>query len=156
MQQNFFHHGRQLSSGFTLLEVLLVLGMGVLFVSLTLPVGVRFYQFQVADETTLEVLSALRVAAFEARLGKHDRAFGIKFFSDRYVIFEGGSYASRTQSEDHVIPFPLGASVASTTSEFVFTKWSGGASATGTVTMTLYDVSHTLSISERGIVTQLN
>ena len=156
MQRVSSHHGHHFSSGFTLLEVLLVLGMGVLFVSITLPVGLRFYQFQVADEAIMEVLSAVRAASREARLGKHDRASGVKFFPDRYVVFEGATYASRVVSEDKVFPFPVGTSVASTTSEFVFSKLSATTNATGTLIIALYGVTHTLFINERGVVTQRN
>ncbi len=143
-------------SGFTLFEVLIVIGIGTLLLSLTLPIGLRFYQVQVADEAGEGVLSALRNAETAARHGKHDSSFGVKFLSDRYVLFEGVSYALRTTGEDQLFVLPSGAAVTSTYDEVVFLESTGRVSATGTVSTEINGRARTFFIEQSGVISELN
>ncbi len=144
------------TKGFTIFEVLIVIGISTLLIALTAPMGFRFYQVQVADETTVGVLSALQSATREARLGKNDHAFGIKFLSDRYVIFEGDQYTARIPAQDQTYALPLGTSIGSTTDEIVFAKVTGIPSATGTFSIGLYGVTHMIAVNSFGMATQTN
>ena len=140
--------------GFTIFEVLLVIGIGTLLLALTLPIGFRFYQQQVADETGESVFSALRNAEYAARLGKHDNAFGVKFFPESYVLFEGSAYATRVIAQDQVFAIPLGATVVSSTNEVVFAEVSGRPNATGTVTTQMYGRTRAFIIESSGVISE--
>lgn len=144
------HH----QSGFTILEVLLVMAMGVLLISLTLPVGLRFYQVHIAETTTEELIATYRRAVSAARLGKNNQPFGVKLFADHFVLFEGGTYASRVASQDQTTAFPLGATMTTRSDEIVFAPVTGLPSATGTVTLSLYGKTHAIEITDMGLVTQ--
>ena len=146
----------QFLRGFTIFEVLIVIALGILLVALTLPVGVRFYQAQVVDETTTEVLGALVGAARESRLGKNDHAFGVKFFSDHYVVFEGDQYASRIITEDQTVQFPGGTIIGILNPEIDFAKVSGIPNVNETLSLSVYGVTHVIDISGVGVITQIN
>ena len=136
--------------------MLLVIGIGALLAGLTMPIGWRFYQLQVANETVAGFQNSFRSAQSNARLAKNDRSFGVKLFADQYVLFQGGTYVSRDLLGEEIFPFPSGETIASTTSEVVFAKVSGLPSATSTITLTLFGRSHTLTIGDAGVITQIN
>lgn len=140
------------AGGFTILEVLLVLALGTLLAALTVPVGLRYYQTQVFDETVSMITGTLTRAANEARLGRDDAAHGVKFFSDRLVHFTGTDYASRDMFRDEVFPFPSGAALAAVPDEFVFAELTGFPVATGTATLFLYGNTRVVAVTANGMI----
>ena len=120
--------------GFTLPEVLLVVAAAAAVDMLTVPVGLRFFQSQTLDEATADIVLALRQARSQAVTQKNDSAFGVKFLASSFVVFQGGSYASRVPSEDETHPLPSGASVGGP-DEVVFAKLTGIPDAAGTITV---------------------
>ena len=141
-----------MSRGFTILELLLVIGLLTVLVALTLPVGLRFYQLQVVDETADSVTSLLVNAKMEARLGKHDRDHGVKFLPNLLVVFEGDSYVLRVTSEDQPFPLPPGTILSGMSSDEIrFAKVTGSPSATGTLSLSLYGETRNLTIREYNI-----
>lgn len=140
--------------GFTLIEVLLVIALGTVLTALALPVGFRFYQFQVADEAATGVLSALRNAESHARLGREGSSFGIKFLPASYVVFQGDTYATRLVARDELFSLPTDTDIISTADEIVFARVTGVPSATGTIALTLYGRTHVIQINDEGVVTQ--
>jgi prepilin-type N-terminal cleavage/methylation domain-containing protein len=135
--------------GFTLIEVLIVMGLFVLLLAFVVPIGLSFYQSQITDETALELASAFDRARSDARLGKSESAYGIKVLSDRYVLFRGDSYATRVSVEDMTTMFPGGTVVTASPSEYVFSKLDAFASATGTVNLIVFGKTHTVSVDKR-------
>jgi hypothetical protein len=81
-------------------------------------------------------VSDLRLAAMESRAGRQDSVYGIKFESDRYIIYQGGSYALRESSADRVVSLPNNLSLQTTVAgeEVVFDR-RGRAQQTGEVTI---------------------
>lgn len=140
--------------GFTLIEVLLVIALGTVLTALALPVGFRFYQFQIADEAATGVLSALRNAESNARLGKEGSAFGIKFLPASYVVFQGDTYAARLTARDEIFSLPPDTDIGSASDEIVFARVTGAPSATGTITLSLYGRTHVIDLNDAGVVTQ--
>lgn len=143
---------RAANRGFTILELALVIGIGVLLVGLTLPIAVRFYQLTIANETARDIASALRRAERSASFGVSASAFGVQFFPDRYIEFRGDTYASRITSEDAVIPLPLGTTISGMPLEIVFAEQTGTPTATGTLAISLFEQTHAIRISDNGLI----
>jgi prepilin-type N-terminal cleavage/methylation domain-containing protein len=147
---------RSFTKGFTIFEVLIVIGISTVLLALALPVGFRFYQFQVADETTTGILSALRNAESRSRLGMEGDTFGVKLLPDSYVLFQGDSYVARVVSHDETFPLPPGTSIESAGDEIVFARVTGIPSATGTIAITLYDRTHEIEVNDAGVISDVN
>jgi type II secretory pathway pseudopilin PulG len=148
------HNSSARMRGFTLVEVLLTIGISMLLLALTVPIGLPYYQAQVADETTTDVLLNLRRAHTEARLGKNANSFGVRFFPDHYVTFEGENFASLVAGSAQEFILPGGATLATTHNEFVFASSSGLPMATGTIAVSLFGATRTLLVRESGVITE--
>ncbi len=138
--------------GFTLVELLVVLAIGTMLLSLTLPVGLRFYQTQVVDEATTDMVLDLRRASAEARAGRGGTAFGVRYFPDHYVTFVGDSYATQDPSRERVVSLPASGAIVASPEEFVFAPFSGVSNATGTVTLSLFGVTRVVAVGALGAI----
>lgn len=136
-------------TGFTIIELLIVLAGTAIVVALTVPIGIRFFYSQTLDEATSNIMSTLRRSESQAKFSKNDSAFGVKFLSGSYVLFQGSSYASRTQSEDESFAL-LGGITTSGITEIVFAKVTGIPSVTGTLTVSFLGDSKTVTINAQG------
>jgi type II secretory pathway pseudopilin PulG len=95
--------------GFTLTEILIVVGLIVTLAAVTLPVTIDFlFRFTLIGETKV-LESNLKSAQAKAMSAKNDSSFGVKFFAtdicpleDCYVVFQGSSYDTREVGEDEV------------------------------------------------------
>jgi prepilin-type N-terminal cleavage/methylation domain-containing protein len=133
-----------MNKGFTLIELIVVIAVVLVIVGAVVPVGLSFYRSQVVDETAHDVLVALRKAQMLAMLQKNDSSFGVALLADRFVLFQGASYAARVQSED-TETFLSSIVTFSGMSEVVFSKMTGDTAtpgavvvSSGTDTITLY------------------
>lgn len=135
--------------GFTLVELLLVIGLMLIIGVFMFPLGISFYRSQMANEAVEGIQSALRQAQTFAITGKHDSSFGVKFFADSYLLFEGESYASRNTTEDEL--FSIGARIEDVgPDEVVFELFSGLPSATGTIEVTSGEKSGQVEVAQTG------
>lgn len=137
--------------GFTLLELLLVIGVAIFIAAFTIPIGFRFFQTQTLDETTDNILGTLRRAQNQAIFQKNDSAFGVKFLPGSYVLFQGNSYAERNQSEDESFTLAGGITISGI-NEVVFAKLTGRPNTSGTLTIMFSDDSRRLNINAQGKV----
>ena len=101
----------RLQSGFTLIEILLVLGLLAVIAGVSLVMGMDSYRgnsFRSDRDLLVAALEHARAESINAIcLGSNctDAApHGVSIQSDSYVIFQGASYNSRDQAEDNVIP----------------------------------------------------
>lgn len=137
--------------GFTLLETLLVLSILSALVFLTAPIGLTFYQTQALDEATLSTIETLRRAKFNAIFQRNDSAFGVKFMSDSYTLFQGDSYTSREENEDELFLLPADITTSGI-SEIVFSKMTGVPNSTGTITLTLGTRDESIIVDDPGVI----
>ncbi len=80
------------SRGFTLLELMIVIGLIVIFVALTIPYGMRFYDSRVLQGETTSVFNVLERARVHAVSGKEDSDWGIDFSSHgEYHLLKGSN-----------------------------------------------------------------
>ncbi|MEW5908096.1 MAG: hypothetical protein AB1643_02870 [Patescibacteria group bacterium] len=137
-------------NGFTLVELLIILTLIIVIFSLTIPLGINFYKNQTLDEVATDILSNLRKAHNKAVFQKNDSAFGIKFFPDSYILFQGNNFSSRIQDEDENFSLPYSINVNGI-SEIVFSKLSGTTTA-GALIISSGSNSKTININEQGKV----
>jgi len=131
-----------------MLELLLVIAAAILIAALTIPVGIRFFQTQTLDETTNGILETLRRAQSQAMFQKNDKAFGVKFLSDSYILFQGSLYGE-FPSEDENFSLPSGITTSGI-NEVVFSKLTGIPNSSGTLTITSGNDSQALNINTQG------
>lgn len=135
-----------MTKAFTLIELLLVIAGIAALGALTAPIGVRFLQGQILDETANGILETLRRSQNSAIYQKNDSAFGVAFFPGNYVLFQGNSYASRAASADEIFELGGNTSVSGIT-EVVFSKLTGLPSVSGILTINLSSISDSRNIS---------
>jgi prepilin-type N-terminal cleavage/methylation domain-containing protein len=135
--------------GFTLIELIVVTAIVLVIVGAVVPVGISFYRSQVVDETAHDVLAVLRRAQMLATLQKNDSPFGVAILADRFVLFQGASYAARVQSED-TETFLSSIVALSGASEIVFSKMAGETATPGAITISSGNDSITLYVASIG------
>lgn len=138
--------------GFSLLEVLIVLGIVALIAGISTTTFNNFRSHENLEIAATSVVEALRHAQANAQSGKGDSAWGVKMLPSSTVIFKGTSYAGRDTAADQPFSFSGGV-VASGLSEIVFIKVMGATENTGTVTLTNSYGTKNIEINEKGTLT---
>ena len=85
---------------YTIIEILLVLGVLLLLGFLALPLAIREIQTGKTDSFVRELNSSFKMISQDAFSGKDGKDYGIALFPDRYIIFIGSSL---NNSEDELI-----------------------------------------------------
>jgi Tfp pilus assembly protein FimT len=113
-------------SGFTILELMIVIGLMVIFGVLTLPYGMNFYRSRSVEEQSRTMSNVLSRAQSHAITGKGDSSWGVKLFHDEgyYTFFKGESYDEREVTYDQVFKTESGTETEGI-SEIVFEKNTG-------------------------------
>ncbi len=113
-------------SGFTLIEILVVIGILVILSSLGLLVSLDFYRSYAFNSERDLAVAALQKARSQSLANINQAAHGVKIISSgKYVIFEGDSYSAGSSSN---LDLPADPSItASGSGEIVFEQISGRA-----------------------------
>ena len=93
------------SYGFTLIEVLIVLAIGVIAMGFLSIFGNKFLLSQELERAVELTKSEIRAAQMDSISGTHDSSWGIAFLKNYVVRFRGESYDSRMQSFDYLTNF---------------------------------------------------
>ncbi len=102
---------RKWRAGFILMETVITVGLIALIAAFTAPFALKFAQTRAFDEQVDKIVSVLVTARDQSLLGKNGKGFGVKFFPNRFVLFEGASYAARVTTKDETFALPAGVSV---------------------------------------------
>jgi prepilin-type N-terminal cleavage/methylation domain-containing protein len=138
--------------GFTLIEVLLVIGLIGFLVALAIP----FYQgFQVSselDNTVHGLVQTLRFAQAEAMASKGFQPWGVHIEEKRFVLFQGSEYRSNDPfSEETAMPGVL--SLQSEYKDVVFDRVTGTTAMAGKIVISSNtNESHVIIINNLGVV----
>jgi prepilin-type N-terminal cleavage/methylation domain-containing protein len=138
--------------GFTLIEMLLSVGIIALLAGLTTPVYQSFNNRNELDITAQSLASALRRAQVYARSVHGDSQWGVEIQSGAITLFKGSVFASRDTTYDEVSVISSSTAVTGT-SEILFAKLSGAPASTGSVTLTdINNEVRTVTINAKGMV----
>lgn len=141
------------TSGFTIIELVLVIALSVLLIGIAMPTGVSFFRSVLVQDQVEEIALAYRGAARDALYGKNDIEHGVMISNNTITVFQGLSYVSRVQSADEIVELISGLSLSGFPQEVVFSKTSGTPSATGTLTVRLYGKTHEIHIDGNSLIT---
>ncbi len=136
MKSPVISHNNIVMKGFTIIELLLVMGLITIVAAITAPVGISFYKAQLISDVSENVTDSLRRAQAYATGSRNDSSYGVQILPNEYVLFEGSSYASRVVSEDEIFYYPETVIITGF-DEIIFSKVSGEPSEVGTLTFTL-------------------
>ena len=121
--------------GFTLVEMLLVVGLLAIIAGFSLPV---YQSFQNKNDLTVAAMTLVQVerrAQTLSQSGTNDASWGVKIQSGTVVLFKGISYIARDTTADEVNSISPAISIAGV-NEIVFSKIFGMPGTTGTTTLT--------------------
>jgi Tfp pilus assembly protein FimT len=158
--------------GFTLIEVVVSIGILVLFFGLSFASLSAMQQTSVVRASGDTVASAISTAALRARAGAQGTPWGVYLDYDnatripvKVVVFSGATYASRNAAYD--IEYPMGVTPVFTSAslqgagvstgndhEVVFAALTGTTSQYGSIVLTSQNRVTTITISSIGIPTR--
>lgn len=140
-------------SGFTLIEVLLSVAAMSIIAGLSAPLYHSFQARNELDITATTVAQSMRRAQIFAQGSDGDIASGIRVQLGSVTVFRGATYASRDTTLDEVFDVPPNITPSGVT-EFVFAKFTGLPTSTGTTTLTTNtNEIRTVNINAKGMVT---
>lgn len=111
-------------AGFTLLEILLVIGIISILSVFVVPLSLDFYKNQQLEIQTQSVIQTLRRAQSKATAMELDSSFGLYITDQNYILFKGDSYITRDVQYDEVFDLPEIIDVSGL-NEIVFLKSEG-------------------------------
>lgn len=132
-----------MNKGFTLIEMLVIIGILIILVSISVSALLLFIKESNLSNNAEEIISALRQAQNKSLASEGASCYGVYFSSTQYILFKGSDYVSRDPSFDQVNDLPdnteiydinLGAG-----SEVVFERLTGMANQAGSISLRLKD-----------------
>lgn len=140
-----------MKNGFTLMELLIVIGIIVFLSAVFLPIGLNFYQLQVLNKTSDQVIWLLKQARTNALSQKKNSAFGLYFAEQQVILYQGESYQLRQIEMDQT--YPLAESIQRYgVEEINFSKGTGLPKQTGLVTLKSNQREKTIQINQMGLI----
>lgn len=147
---------RESSAGFTIIELLIVIGITAILAAGAAPIYSGLQVSTQLNESSAQISQDLRLAREQSHAGLNGVAHGVKFGTSQYTVFQGPSYATRTSGYDRVNTFSGALSISTTFAgnEILFAAGTGTPSADGTVTV-VHEVSGTrlITVTSSGAVT---
>ncbi len=137
-------------SGFSLLEVVLSIGVLVLIFSVSAPFYLRFQRRTELDHAVQTTVHALKRAQTLAQAVEGDTTWGVFLQSGSVILFQGSSYASRVISSDEIAQIPMNITISGTT-EIVFAKLSGNLVLGSITTLSNSYDTRTITLSTKGV-----
>lgn len=142
---------RKFSSGFTLTELVLTVGIIAVIFSVTSPIYTNIVSRNNLNIFTYSIALKTRRANLLARTMYRDSSWGIKVLSNRIVLFKGSSYDARDTSFDEVMEFSYLS--PSGIDEVVFSKYYSYPSATGNIILeSINGEQSVISINSEGMI----
>lgn len=118
-----------MSAGFSLLEILLAIGILSVIFAIGLPTSVDFYSSYQFDSEVNTFVSILEQARNSAMTNRNESSHGVYAAPNQFIIFQGSSYAARDISQDRIFPRDGNINISGPT-ELAFTSLSGQTAST--------------------------
>jgi Tfp pilus assembly protein FimT len=138
---------------FTLIEILLVLGILAILVFLTLPLSMSLYGSQQLDSHTQDLIQVLRRAQLKAMTAEADSSFGIHFDENqrKYILFKGDFFDPESP-ENEEFNLPQVITINTPFSEVIFSKLNGEPNVFGNIILDSNGESRIININKLGRV----
>ncbi len=137
-------------SGFTLIEVVVVMGILAILLSFGVPYTVTFYRTYALQSDRNTLVALLQQARGASLANNSNVAHGVAITTAAYVGFEGATYATRNQTKD--IVYPKNGSVTVTgPAEIVFQVRTGNAT-NSTFTLTSGSRQASITTNTQGMI----
>ena len=140
------------SRGFTLLEVLLSVGIMAILAGIGAPIFGRSQTKNDLDTAVVSLTQSWRRGQVLAIANEGDSLWGVKVSAGSITLFKGAAFAARDTNYDETFDLPATISVSGAVGEITFSKLTGTPSATGSVSLTNFAASTTLNINSQGTV----
>lgn len=136
--------------GFTLVEMLIVLGVITLITTATIEMYGSARSAGDARHAAYVYTDAIKEASLNARSLVGDSSWGVRIAEPEITVFAGSSYASRDTDFDIVYDMP-GSVVVSGFGDVIFERMSGMPSSFGTTTFSNAVASTSIYLFETGV-----
>ena len=145
-----------MKKSFTLIEILLVLGILAILISLTLPLSLSFYKSQQLNNHTQDLIQVLRIAQLKAMTAEADSSFGVYFDEGqkKYILFRGGFFdPAAPDNEEFDLPQII--NIHTPFSEIIFSKLEGKPNVFGNIVLDSNGESRVININKLGRISLL-
>lgn len=145
-----------LSKGFTLMEILIVLGILMLIFLVAFPKFAEIRNNQVLKSGVEDIITSINKAKSQTLASLNSLEYGVHFSQNSVTIFPGDTYIAGS-SANEVIDIFLPANISSISlvggvSTLHFSRLTGMPSTSGTITISNSTTSKTITISAAGAV----
>ena len=145
--------------GFTLLEIILSIGVAIIVFSFLLVAGSRYLVISRLEETRDTVLWQMKRAREQTQTSVGAAAYGVHFDANQVVLFRGPTYgAGAPTNEVYALPADYAITATNLTAgrtDVLFNRLTGATATTGTVIVgheIEASLRKTLRIYENGII----
>ena len=140
---------------FTLLEVLVVLGILSAISVIIIPVAVSQLRRDQAESTATDITSAMFAQQQKAVTGQASSGYGIAIYSNKYTIYKGASLAAATVKDD--VTFTSGLSISNINlaaggNEIKFNQGSVTPNTTGSFNINSSNSTYKVDINREGLI----
>ncbi|MEN9920787.1 MAG: hypothetical protein RL538_680 [Candidatus Parcubacteria bacterium] len=143
-------------TGFTIVELLVSMAVIVIITGISVAGFQNYARYQRYDQEVATLRATIADAKVSARVSEGGVSHGVKFLSDRIVVFEGATYSAVDPTNEETVfsTITLTNTLSGGGSEVVFETRTGLPSVSGTVTATgIYHSGTTnVEITEAGVI----
>lgn len=138
-------------SGFTIIELVLVLGIIVTITAISAPFYMSLSRGNDLDAATSILAQDLYQAQTYSRNRNQDTQWGVAINGQVITLFSGATYASRNASQDIIYTVPNSISLTGS-SQIVYSKLYGLPVATGSFTLSGGGKTKTVVVNNKGMI----
>jgi prepilin-type N-terminal cleavage/methylation domain-containing protein len=126
-----------MQKGFTITELLIAIAIVMILAAAAISISGNLQVLSQLNENSALISQTLKQARQNSVSGLDNRRHGVKFFSDRYIMYEGADYASRYGNYDRITGLDPSMVISTDlpNQEVNFSRGLGEPNATGTVTL---------------------
>ncbi|HSW87942.1 MAG TPA: hypothetical protein VLG12_02145 [Candidatus Saccharimonadales bacterium] len=137
--------------GFTLLELIIVIGITMVIGVTAVPFYSRFFTQNAVANTVDQLAAELRKAQMYSMTSKKTGQWGVAFNNSTITMFNGASYAARNTTFDEKFSVDSPVTISGFT-EVTFTHGTGTPSAVQSITVLGNNNSRIISVNALGVV----